>query len=137
MPAHIALAVCLTQTEKNKFDKRGLKPCLLREAYYLIIHYLPIARSALPYFLCLLPKALTLFFFLFAFLWDNSPRQDGAERRINVGQKEFYLEFIGQMLFNVPGCKRRFASPYKGLRSKTRAGKLWRSEAWERAQRPT
>jgi hypothetical protein len=37
----------------------------------------------------------------YAFLWDNSPRQDGAERRINVGQKEFYLDFLGQMLFNV------------------------------------
>jgi hypothetical protein len=40
---------------------------------------------------------------------------------------------------NVPGCKRRFASPYKGLRSKTGAGKLWRSEAWEwsEAERPS
>jgi len=41
------------------------------------------------------------------------------------------------MAYNVPGCKRRFASPDKGLRSKTMAGKLWRSEAWERAKRPT
>jgi hypothetical protein len=49
----------------------------------------------------------------------------------------FFKLILGQMAHNVPGCKRRFASPDKGLRSKTRAGKLWRSEAWERAQRPT
>jgi hypothetical protein len=42
-----------------------------------------------------------------------------------------------QMSPNVPGCKRRFASPDKGLWSKAGAGKLWRSEAWERAKRPT
>jgi len=38
---------------------------------------------------------------------------------------------------NVPCYKRRFASQYKGLRSKARAGKLWRSEARDRAKRPT
>jgi len=29
----------------------------------------------------------------------------------------------------------RFASPNKGLRSKTRGGKMWVREAWERAKR--
>ena len=85
---------------------------------------MPIAHSALPYFLCLLPKALTFFFFLFAYLWDNSPRQDGAERPINVGQKEFYFGFLGQMSYNVLGI-RRFASPNKQTRSVCRATKLW------------
>jgi len=37
------------------------------------------------------------------------------------------------MAYNVLGnwC---FASPDKGLRSKTRAGKMWVREAWERAR---
>jgi len=46
-------------------------------------------------------------------------------------------KILSKLAHNVPGCKRRFASPDKGLRSKTRAGKLWRREAWERAKRPT
>jgi hypothetical protein len=49
----------------------------------------------------------------------------------------FHQPYLENMAHNVPGCKRRFASPDKGLRSKAMAGKLWRSEAWERAQRPT
>jgi len=31
----------------------------------------------------------------------------------------------------------RFASPDRGLRSKTRVGKMWVREVWERAKRPT
>ena len=37
---------------------------------------------------------------------------------------------------NVPGW-RRFASPNKGLRSKTRAGKMWWSKTPQRANSPT
>jgi hypothetical protein len=36
------------------------------------------------------------------------------------------VPYIYQLLWRLtPGCWRRFASPNKGLRSKTRAGKLW------------
>jgi hypothetical protein len=45
-----------------------------------------------------------------------------------------YANIFGniQKLFRLTyGCKQRFASPDKGLRSKAGAGKLWRSEAWE------
>jgi hypothetical protein len=35
------------------------------------------------------------------------------------------------MALNVSDCKLRFASPYKGLRSKTKSGKLCQNEAWE------
>ena len=33
-------------------------------------------------------------FIIFAFSGVMSPRQDGAERRINVGQKEFLFGFV-------------------------------------------
>jgi hypothetical protein len=39
---------------------------------------------------------------------------------------------LEKMAYNVLG-NWRFASPNKGLQSKTRAGKMWVREAWERA----
>jgi len=43
-----------------------------------------------------------------------------------------FLKISNPMAYNVPGW-RRFASPNKGLRSKTRAGKMWWSETVQRA----
>ena len=40
------------------------------------------------------------------------------------------------MAYNVQGW-RRFASPNKGLRSKTRAGKMWWSKIPQRRETPT
>jgi len=39
---------------------------------------------------------------------------------------------LGQIAYNVLG-NWRFASPNKGLRSKTKACKMWVREVWERA----
>jgi len=55
----------------------------------------------------------------------------GAFLAVSLGNPRPYLAGI------LPGCKRRFVSLDKGLRSKTKAGKLWHSEAWERAKRLT
>jgi len=41
------------------------------------------------------------------------------------------------MPLNVSGSIWRFSSPNRGLRSKTKVGKLRRSKAWERAKRLT
>jgi hypothetical protein len=44
--------------------------------------------------------------------------------------------FQNRMAYNGLGW-RRFASPYKGLRRKTRAGKMWWSKTPQRAESPT
>ena len=38
MPAHIAPVACLKQAQKNKGNKKPLKPCLLRRRRIVLIH---------------------------------------------------------------------------------------------------
>jgi len=48
----------------------------------------------------------------------------------------FYSSALRPIAYNVQGW-RRFASPAKGLRSKTRAGKMWWKKTAQRAYSPT